>query len=43
MYSEYSRIKMEPDKLEQIASEMQEDLDSYSTADFNGYFGYGQI
>lgn len=42
-YSEYSRIKMEPDKLEQIASEMQEDLDSYSTADFNGYFGYGQI
>lgn len=42
-YSKYSKVRMDANQLEEIASKMPEDLDSYSTADFNGYFGYGQI
>jgi len=42
-YSKYSKVKMDIDKLEEIAAKLPEDIDSYSTADFNGYFGYGQI
>ena len=42
-YAKYSKVRMEVDKLEELATQLPEDLDSYSTADFNGYFGYGQI
>ncbi len=41
-YSEYNRIKMEPEKLEEIAKTLPQDEESLVIADFNGYFGHGQ-
>ncbi|MCR5304302.1 MAG: 4-hydroxy-2-oxovalerate aldolase [Lachnospiraceae bacterium] len=42
MYSDYSRIKMDADKLEEMAKTLPQDEESLVITDFNGYFGHGQ-
>lgn len=42
-YSKYSKTNMDIKKLEEIAKRLPEDLESFSIADFNGYFGHGQL
>lgn len=42
-YSKYSKVQMDVKILEEMAKKLPEDMDSYNTADFSGYFGYGQI
>ena len=41
-YAKFSKTIMDVEKLEEIAKRLPEDLESYSIADFNGYFGHGQ-
>jgi len=41
-YSKYSQVNMDIQKLEDIARNLDEDIESYLIADFHGYFGIGQ-
>ena len=41
-YSQYSQVNMDINKLDEIARNLSEDMESYIIADFDGYFGMGQ-
>ena len=41
-YAKIDQVYMDVNKLEEIAKELPEDLESLAIADFNGYFGFGQ-
>ena len=41
-YTEYDQVHMDTGKLEELARELPEDLESFSIADFSGYFGHEQ-
>lgn len=41
-YTEYDQVRMDTERLEDIAKGLPEDLESYLICDFNGYFGHEQ-